>query len=328
MSKYDKYMLNATSTALEGVLSIKKTFWLSDSDITAPEPNQEKFGEAAAADLTDVLEKAKNILGGQPTLFNTGIETFNNTQVKYYLDDTIMAITWKQLFDHCVYTISEVKILHPSQIRRFFAGGEFGSGTQYKTSDMAASVNAVVASSGDFYKFRPFGIVVYNGKLHRLEGRALDTCFIDDKGDMNFVRQNEMTDTSVAEKYIEDNKIRYSITFGPVLVKDSEISLPGYYMLGEVNDNYARAAIAQMGERHYLLVTANSEGGNSLVPTIPNFAARLHSFGCKQAYAMDGGQTAAIVMNDVLINNVVYGYQRLVSDIIYFATAIPNEVNK
>jgi len=29
-------------------------------------------------------------------------------------------------------------------------------------------------------------------------------------------------------------------------------------------------------------------------------------------------------MNDRLINNVVYGYQRDISDIIYFATAIPD----
>ena len=43
------------------------------------------------------------------------------------------------------------------------------------------------------------------------------------------------------------------------------------------------------------------------------------------AYALDGGQTAAIVMNDQLINKVSYGAQRKISDIIYFATAIPED---
>ena len=41
------------------------------------------------------------------------------------------------------------------------------------------------------------------------------------------------------------------------------------------------------------------------------------------AYCLDGGQTAAIVMNDQLINRPVYGEQRKISDIIYFATAVP-----
>ena len=41
------------------------------------------------------------------------------------------------------------------------------------------------------------------------------------------------------------------------------------------------------------------------------------------AYCLDGGQTAAIVMGDQLINRPVYGQQRKISDIIYFATAMP-----
>ncbi|NLC72166.1 MAG: phosphodiester glycosidase family protein [Ruminococcaceae bacterium] len=328
MSEYDAFFANATNTAKEGATSLKKTYWLLDEDNVAPEPNQAKFGMAAASELTEVLEKAKRDLGVTETLFNTDIVTFNNTPVRYYIDDTIMAFTWKQVFDYCVYTISEVKIMHPSQIRRYFAGGDYNYGGRYRTTDLAASANAVVASSGDFCKFRGLGIVVYNGKLHRMEGRYLDTCFIDDKGDLLFARQNELTDRETTEKYIEDNNIRHSITFGPVLVKDSEISLPGGYWLGEIYDNYPRAAIAQMGELHYLLITANAEGGNWLVPTIFSFANRVQSFGCKQAYTMDGGQTAVIAMNDELINRVLYGWQRFVSDIVYFATAVPEAAQK
>ena len=54
------------------------------------------------------------------------------------------------------------------------------------------------------------------------------------------------------------------------------------------------------------------------------FGAQLQKFGAVQAYALDGGQTAVIVTNDELINRPSYGYQRLISDIIYFATAVPD----
>lgn len=326
MGKYDMYMTNASSTALDGVLSIKKVYWLSDTDITAPEPDQSKYGSGAASELQSLLDDgtARELLDGQDTLFSTDIETFNNTDVTYYLDDTILAITWKQVFEGAVYTISEVKIADASQLRRFLAGGEFGSDKQYLTTEMAESVNAVVASSGDFYKFRPFGIVTYNGKVCRTEGYTIDTCFIDENGDLLFARQGEITDEASAQDFVDGHNVRFSLCFGPVLVDNGELSLPSYYSLGEVNDQYSRAAIAQMGDRHYLLITANDEGSYVNVPTIATFAARVQSFGVDKAYALDGGQTAAIVMNDQLINHVVYGFQRKISDIIYFATAIPS----
>ena len=42
------------------------------------------------------------------------------------------------------------------------------------------------------------------------------------------------------------------------------------------------------------------------------------------AYALDGGQTTAIVMDDKLVTLPDYKTQRRISDIIYFATALPN----
>jgi len=74
------------------------------------------------------------------------------------------------------------------------------------------------------------------------------------------------------------------------------------------------------------------EGNYYTVPTVRQVAENLRSMGITTAYTLDGGQTAAIVMNDQLINQVSYGSQREISDIFYFATAIPdsgeNEVGK
>ena len=56
--------------------------------------------------------------------------------------------------------------------------------------------------------------------------------------------------------------------------------------------------------------------------------AVLLDLGVPTAYALDGGQTATIVMNDRLINKVSYGSQREISDILYFATAIPDAGRK
>ena len=60
-------------------------------------------------------------------------------------------------------------------------------------------------------------------------------------------------------------------------------------------------------------------------PTVSIFAEELLNLGIPTAYALDGGQTATIVMNDQVINTVSYGSEREISDIIYFATSIPSQ---
>ncbi|MBQ7800686.1 MAG: phosphodiester glycosidase family protein [Oscillospiraceae bacterium] len=324
MDRFDMYMTNEISNALDGVLSVEKYYWLSDSDLVAPEPDQSNYGVADdATSLQWLLDEAADILDGQDTLFTTETPVWNQSDVMYYLDETIFAVTWKQKIAGCIYTFSEVKIAHPSQFRRFLAGGEYGSDKQYVTTEMAASVNAVVASSGDFYKYRHQGVIVYDGVVQRVNGWKVDTCYIDDKGDLIFSYRGDITTMEEAQQFVDENNIRFSIAFGPVLVDNYERVEPWEYHLGEVNDHFPRAALCQRGELHYVVVVCNMEAGYNETPTIHGFADQIEKLGCEKAYTLDGGQTAVIAMNDQLINAVHYGTQRQISDIFYFATALP-----
>ena len=324
MDRYDMYITNQVSSALEGILSIQKTYWLSDDDIVAPEPDQSRFGETEdPAEVMAMLDEAAELLEGQDTLFSPDREFFAGSKITYYLDETIMVITWKELNHGAVYTLSEVKIAHPSQFRRFLADGKYGSDKQYLTTEMAASVNAVTASNADFYKHRKMGIIVNNGEVNRVDSRV-DTCYIDDKRDLLFTYQGEIKDLETAQKFVEENNVRFSLAFGPVLVDNYEKVVPDYYPLGEIRNIYSRAGLGKLDDLHYLLVAVNEEKGYWKVPNMALFADQMMLFGCEKAYALDGGQTAAIVTNDKLINRPDYGNQRTVSDIIYFATAVPN----
>jgi exopolysaccharide biosynthesis protein len=216
-----------------------------------------------------------------------------------------------------------VKIQHPSQLRRFLADGQYGSPRQYLTSQMAASVNAVVASAGDFYKYRSGGFVVMDGQVHRFNPHYMDVCFVDDQGDLSFHKDSEFPTQEDLQKHVDDNNIRFSLSFGPTLIQDGVRYDTWSYPVGEVTGNFSRAAICQLGPLHYLLVTVNSEGMNYNYPTIHSFSKALFDLGIPNAYALDGGQTATIVMNDQVINQVNYGAERYISDIVYFATALP-----
>ncbi len=321
--RYNMFVTNTLSDALDGVLSIKKVYWLNDDDLVAPEPNPECYGSAKdASELQWLLDEAAELLDGQDTLFTTETEIWEKSEIQYYLDETILVITWRQVMDDAVYTISEVKIADPSQFRRFLAGGEYASGTNYYPSELASSVNAVVASNGDFYSHRTYGIIVYDHQLMRWTGNSLDTCYIAANGDLLFTHRGELDGKEQIEPFIQEHDVRFSLCFGPILVHDGAlVPLKEPYSVGEGDIPYARAALCQRDTLHYYLVTVTADPPFEKGHTLDVFQKNIYSLGCQQAYNLDGGQSGTIVMNDKVIN---YVWQRRVSDIIYFATAIPD----
>lgn len=303
---------------------VRKVYWIEEDAMVAPEPNQALFGNTIdPAEMQKVLDDAKWLLDGQETYFDPNGERYDAGTVRYYLDDSIFAVTWQEVHDGSVYTFSEVKVSHPSQFRRYLADGEYGSDKQYMTTEMAATVNAVVASAGDFYRFRDFGAVVYQGEAKRVEGTYAETCYIDREGNMHFTYAGEVMNVKEVQAFVDEHDIQFSLAFGPILVDNYELVEHTWYGVGEINEGYARAALCQMGQLHYIVVTANTTGPWQEIPTVKQFARNVAATGCIHAYCLDGGQTATIVMNDELMNRPVYGQQRKISDIIYFATAIP-----
>lgn len=315
---------NAISDATASIMNVEKRYWISGDALAAPKPDQSRFGETGdPAAMSDIIHAAEKLLDGQALYFSPEVTLLEDSIVRYYLDETILVITWKQPIDNTVYTFSEVKVADPSQFRRFLAGGEYGSGILAIPTEMANNVNAVLASSGDYYQFRNAGVIVYNGTVCRV-GSGADTCYVDDNGDLHFTRIGDQMDMETAQKYVDDYHIQFSLAFGPILVENGERHQFGAYGLGEVGAQFARAALCQMDDLHYLLVNANAEQGQHAYSTMYDFATRIYETGCRMAYALDGGQTAAIAMNGELINQVPHGYQRKISDIIYFGTALQN----
>lgn len=327
----NQYAAAQTQDALSGIIALPRSvpvsapeYRLDDEQLIAPAPNPDCYGDTTdPAVLQDLLDRAAPLLDGQSFYFTPNQPLLPGSSVHYYFDDTILAITWKEAIKQSVYTFSEVKLLNGSQFRRFLAGGEFGSEKQFETTEMAKSVNAVIASSGDFYTFRYAGIVVYGNQVRRVNSNRADTCLINEDGDLLFIYQNEKMTKEEAQAYVDQNHVRFSLTFGPVLIDEGQRCEPMTYDIGQPDSYSSRAALCQMGKLHYLLVNVNPEGDNPCRITVHQLAEQLVSTGCEKAYTLDGGQTAVIAMGGELMNPVLFGTQRKISDIIYFATAIP-----
>ena len=102
---------------------------------------------------------------------------------------------------------------------------------------------------------------------------------------------------------------------------------PDFYAWGEILDEYARSGLGMLGKHHYLKVDINCGRPGTeyyYLATLRQLTDAMVKRGCVKAYTLDGGQTATTVFHNELINPVQFGWEKAISDVIYFASAVPD----
>lgn len=317
---------NLKSAALEGLSYIRKIYRLPEEATAGSPPDPDGFGSTAdPAVIQALIDASAELLEGQDTVWSPEIQLYPGTQYHYYRDDTILAISWcEKLYDKCC-TFIEVRIADGSQLRRKLVDDRYDSAHREYGSQLAGEANAVAATNGDFYTYRQVGLTVYRRQLYRFDAELLDTCFFTSSGDMLMVPRGSFADRAAAEQYIAENDVLFSAAFGPILVEDGQLQEIGGYPIGEITRTYSRSAIGMTDKLHYLLLAINYANGAPVAATVQQEAQIMFDKGCVRAYALDGGQTSQLCMGTEILNNVDWDAERQVSDIIYFASALPEE---
>jgi len=291
----------------------------------APQPDPNLFGETTdPAVIQSLIDRSSALLEGQELSWNADIERMEDSTMRYYCDDSILVITWKEAINGSAVTFAEIKLADGSQLRRALAGGSYNSGIRQKATVMGKEANAVIAFSGDFYDLRTLGITVFQRQLYRNEPQRVDTAYFTAGGDMIFSHRGELSGPGEAQAFIEQNDVLFSVAFGPILVEDGVLRTETErYPVGEINAQYSRAVIAQKDHLHYLLMTTGQEGRFWRRITVNEAGQLIFDKGVQKAYTLDGGQTATIAMQGSTVNRVDWDQERTMSDIIYFVSAIP-----
>ena len=338
VSRLDTGLNNAKANALSDIAYIPKHYTIPEGETVAPRPQEANFGSVTpenAANVMDVIQLARDsgLLEGQDVIFNPNLNFEPNTNIQYYYDETILTIIWKELIDGNTVTCCEVKVADASQFRRTFVDDTFGSPRKLFATSIAASVNSVVAMNADFYMFRDFGIVVYDRELYRFSEdtytgmykkyNCTDTMFVTEEGDFIFWHRLQEASPDQMRAFIEENNILFSIAFGPILVENGSLTPCDWYPAGEIDRGYSRAGIGQKDHLHYFYMSLNHSAQREARWTVNTFGERMYERGLQQAYCLDGGQTSEIVWRGAPFNYIDFGGEREVSDIMYFATAIP-----
>lgn len=248
-----------------------------------------------------------------------------------YTDETITVDCSRKYYQVGPYkviaAVAKIKISHPSQLRSFFAGGEFSTTVRAKPSQIARQANAVVAINGDMYNYAGKDrILIRNGveyRSPRYTKEGLVLLIIDSHGDFHVMRTIDAEEQGIFDN--PDNPIYHTIDFGPALVVDGEAIHNDYDEYNIWGARNPRSALGQTGPLEYVLVAVEGRSANSKGLSCDYLADLMKELGCVQAYNVDGGQSSMLVFNGKLYNKVSNGGERSFADIIYFASALPEE---
>ncbi len=277
-----------------------------------------KLSTTTEADIQKGIAAAAPLIGERELVYSKVPQLITRTPRKLYYDGSIFTVCWQETInDHACY-FAEVIVDDGMQFGRKLSGSGFGSGILSTASAMAKEVGAILASNADFYGTRPMGTVVTDGVVQRFDPR-LDTCYVNDKGDLVLRYARSSSSAEEEQAFVTANNIRFGFTFGPIIMDNGKARTINSYMLGQIEENYSRAAIGQMGEHHYLIMNHSywtGHGSGLLSDTISVMSQK----GCEKAYTLDGGNTGEIVFDGEPFSRKA-DKERKVSDIIYFITA-------
>jgi len=238
--------------------------------------------------------------------------TVTTTDTSYEDDNIKITITEKRVDDTNVY-IADVQIKNIDYLKTAFADNTYGLNYKETTSDIADSVNAILAINGDFYGFRSKGFVVRNGKLYRSTSNGNQALLIKTDGSFEIVDESTTDLTSLSDIY-------QAFSFGPALVTNSNISVNTNTEVSQSMTSNPRTAIGIIDNLHYVFVVSDGRTSSNAGLTLYELAGVMKDLGCTTAYNLDGGGSTTMYFNGKVINNPTSGNssgERKVSDIIY-----------
>lgn len=311
---------------LETLPFIQKVFTIPRDALAAPVPDPKGFGSTDDPnEVLQVIERAKDLIGDRTISWSPDIEIKPGSMINYYYDESILVIQWKEFRNWSLATFAEVIVKDGSQIRRVLAGNEYRSWDWETPTQMSQRTNAVLGMTGDFYMFRAVGIMAYQGEVYRTDPASLHHLFFTNSGEMLLTKSYEVAEEDAAA-FVEENDVSFSIGFGPVIIENGEkLPMPNY-LVGEFYDDYPRAAIGEVDPLHFIVMTVGKEGPReNQTVTLPEAQQYIFEKGVHKAYALDGGKTANMTFNGELTNDPRYRQERTMSDMFYFASAVPEE---
>ena len=204
------------------------------------------------------------------------------------------------------YYIADIYVADISCFRTAMAGDTYGIGFHESVLDMTMRHNGIVGINGDFYGYQKSGLVIRNGELYRNDETDSDICVLFYDGTMEVYGPDYDIQELIAKGAYQ------AWTFGPALLDASGHAVSEVNAGGYLQKNHPRTALGYIEPGHYCFAVFDGrQSGYSNGIKFTEMAYIMESFGCTQAYNLDGGKTSAMVFNGAVYDRPADGGRNL-----------------
>ena len=213
--------------------------------------------------------------------------------------------------------VADVTVSSSENLKTAFAQSSYGRNVTEKTSDIAESVNAILAINGDYYGAQESGYVIRNGVIYRATAKSgNEDLVIYADGSFEIIDEDDITAEELLEKGAQN-----VLAFGPALVENGSVSVTEDEEVGKAMASNPRTAIGIINENHYVFVVADGRTSDNEGLSLYELAEFMESLGVQTAYNLDGGGSSTMYFNGQIINKPTTNgssiKERSVSDIVY-----------
>lgn len=274
---------------------------------------------SSSADSTDSSSSGSSTGSGSSSSSGSGISSTGTEDS--YSDDNISISLSEYTVSGTVVHVAEVKADSAEYLKTAFAQGSYGKNVTASTSDIADSVNAILAINGDYYGAQEKGYVIRNGTLYRSTAvQDREDLVIYKDGSFGIINESEVT----AEQLIADGVVQ-TLSFGPALLENGELSVDsGDEVTGRSMASNPRTAIGIKPDGTYIFMVSDGRTDESEGFSLLQIAEFMKDLGAETAYNLDGGGSSTMVFKGSVINTPTgggigngSGKERKVSDIVY-----------
>ncbi len=250
---------------------------------------------------------------GQP-YWSDGILFVNDTYRSPTMSVTVTTTADSEMFDRqMVYYVADIHVSDVTQLRTACASDNFANARSGSVLKMARRENALVAISGDYCSARGATLIIRNGEVYSKAIGKGDVCLLLRNGEMETILNSQ-----ASIKKILNKDPWQAWEFGPALL-DSDGKAYRSFSENNVGGRNPRCAIGYFEPGHYCFVVVDGRQKDySYGLFLRELALLMESLGCKQAYNLDGGNSAQFFWKDSIFNQPSGG-GRVMADIIYVA---------
>lgn len=230
--------------------------------------------------------------------------------------DNAEAVEKDPALNHNIYYVADIYVSSIECFRSWLAHDTFEVYCTQDIVEMAEDSHALLAMTGDFYSYQFQGISVRNGTVYRSDSGNSDICVLYKDGSMVTYGPGEYD----KDELLNSGDVWQLWKFGPRLLSPEGEVLHNHNTTETITYINPRSAVGYFEPGHYCFVVVDGrQEGWSTGMRLGELGQIFADLGCKCAYNLDGGGSAALVFGNEIYSHQSNGGGRELGDILLIA---------